>query len=117
MNAVEITGQFHGYWDIASGGVNVVLLATVGEIQRILVKAILRLAAIFVQIADVEAEVAQMIGCDLNINFRFIYSGKALYNHSTAIFSTQLIGSRLLQAPVVSAQSTFAIIFGLFLKG
>jgi len=87
VNAVEISGKFYGYWDIAGGCVDAVFLVSIDKIQGILVETIFRLAAVFIYVADVEPEISQMICCNLNTNFCLGNAGIALHDHSTAIFS------------------------------
>lgn len=116
MLAAEAAGQ--PYAQIVAAGLwaNVVLGAAIGELQGILVEAALRLGAELVQAAQVEAEVAQMVGRDQHVYLNDTAADVALdYDPSTEL-AAQLVGAWRGQAVVVAAQAAVAIVFGLFLQ-
>lgn len=116
MLAAEAAGQPYGQIVAAGLWVNVVLGAAIGKLQGILVEAALRFGAKLVQAAQVEAEVAQMVGRDQHVYLDDAAADIALDYDTSTVLAAQLVGAGRCQAVVVAAQAAVAIVFGLFLQ-
>lgn len=116
MLAADSTGQFQGHIEAAGLGANVILEAAVGKLQRILIKALLRLAAMLIQAAQMEAEVAKMIGGNEHIYLNRAGAVVALDYDPGTIFTAQFIWPGRAQTVVVAAQAALAVVFRLFLR-
>jgi len=96
---------------------NLQSLAAIGETQAVLLEALLRFATEDIQIAQVELEVAQVVGGDLHGHGDSIAGHIAPGHHAGSTdTSSDLVGAGLAIQEVVAAQTASTSVIGLGLR-
>lgn len=90
--AADATGQLDAHIVAAGIWANEVLEAAIGELQRILVEAALRLAAKRIQVAEMKAKVAHMVGRYEHVNLNRAATDVALDYNPSAKLAAELVG-------------------------